>query len=211
MTIINKEFTYACPDAQYALNTNSSASAIYNGVSKWYVFVDSDGNFGKHGLKLTEQDNGADINPPEGFTKVLVDAEIDTNIASIIDSSGVTLVTPQQTINETITLADADSTVVTHTYLWPQMLHEIIDYDSLVYDTESSSWSYNFKDGGITWDDVIQTRNGMLENSDSRIADDMPEALKTAWIAYRKQLRDLPSDWAGIDAVKVIFPTEPGQ
>lgn len=49
------------------------------------------------------------------------------------------------------------------------------------------------KDIPLTWDDIREHRNKMLTNSDSQIAEDMPENVKTVWKAYRQKLRDLPN------------------
>lgn len=48
------------------------------------------------------------------------------------------------------------------------------------------------RDDPMTWDDIREHRNKMLTNSDSQIAEDMPENVKTAWKLYRQKLRDLP-------------------
>lgn len=43
------------------------------------------------------------------------------------------------------------------------------------------------------WNFVRKHRDMMLKNSDSELADDMPESLKAEWRAYRQLLRDLPT------------------
>lgn len=48
------------------------------------------------------------------------------------------------------------------------------------------------KDDPLTWDDIRDHRNKMLTNSDSQIAEDMPENVKEVWRVYRQKLRDLP-------------------
>jgi hypothetical protein len=207
---ISKEFTYNCPDKQYATNSNMSITGTYAGVSKWYVFIDDTNHLSLRAVKYTDADGGAEVLAPEGHTKVLIDASIDPFMAAIIDPAGFQLVTPVTTVSEIITLADANATEMTHSYEWPPVPRDLIDDDSIVYNAETASWTYDFKDSSTTWGSILQTRNSMLENSDSKIADDMPEALKASWVAYRKQLRDLPSDWAGVDPHKVVYPTEPG-
>jgi hypothetical protein len=49
------------------------------------------------------------------------------------------------------------------------------------------------RDDPMTWDDIRDHRNKMLSNSDSQIAEDMPENVKDVWKAYRQKLRDLPT------------------
>lgn len=48
-------------------------------------------------------------------------------------------------------------------------------------------------DNWMTWDDIRKHRDQLLRNSDSAIAEDMPESLKNEWKVYRQRLRDLPS------------------
>ena len=54
----------------------------------------------------------------------------------------------------------------------------------------------------------------MLVASDSKIAPDMPDAVKAPWVAYRQALRDLPTVFKKgesdeIPAWKVQFPLAP--
>lgn len=49
------------------------------------------------------------------------------------------------------------------------------------------------KDAPLTWDEIRDHRDKMLTNSDSQIAEDMPENVKEVWKIYRQQLRDLPA------------------
>jgi hypothetical protein len=49
------------------------------------------------------------------------------------------------------------------------------------------------RDTPMTWDEIRDKRDKMLTNSDSQIAEDMPERVKEVWKAYRQKLRDLPT------------------
>ena len=49
------------------------------------------------------------------------------------------------------------------------------------------------RDVELTWDDIRNHRDRMLTNSDSQLAEDMPESLKDKWKEYRQRLRDLPA------------------
>jgi hypothetical protein len=49
------------------------------------------------------------------------------------------------------------------------------------------------RDDPMTWDDIRDHRDKMLRNSDSQIAEDMPEDVKEVWKIYRQKLRDLPT------------------
>lgn len=69
------------------------------------------------------------------------------------------------------------------------------------------------RDDFLTWDDIREHRNKMLSNSDSQIAEDMPENVKTVWKIYRQRLRDLPSvmEAAGVEPsiAYYMFPNTP--
>jgi len=59
-------------------------------------------------------------------------------------------------------------------------------------------------------DDFIRAeRNSRLKQSDSRIAEDMPDEVKAKWLAYRQKLRDIPADWAAVPNHMVRWPTDP--
>ena len=50
------------------------------------------------------------------------------------------------------------------------------------------------------WDDVLKDnmrgeRNRLLKESDCTVLTDYPSTNKEAWLAYRRELRDLPSVW----------------
>ena len=64
-----------------------------------------------------------------------------------------------------------------------------------------------------TWDMVRKHRNDELERSDSGIAEDMPDDMKTKLKTFRQQLRDLPNKMAaaGVDPniADMMFPMNP--
>ena len=56
---------------------------------------------------------------------------------------------------------------------------------------------------------IREERNAKLKQSDSRIAEDMPDEVKAKWLAYRQKLRDIPADWAAVPNHMVRWPTDP--
>lgn len=60
-----------------------------------------------------------------------------------------------------------------------------------------------------TWDHIRSLRNMMLSESDWTVLSDVPmaEPLKTAWINYRQQLRDITITFA--NPADVVWPTPP--
>jgi hypothetical protein len=66
----------------------------------------------------------------------------------------------------------------------------------------------------LTWEDIRDHRDKMLTNSDSALAEDMPESIKNKWKVYRQKLRDLPAvmQAAGVEPTIAyyMFPYVPG-
>ena len=56
-------------------------------------------------------------------------------------------------------------------------------------------------------------RNRELANSDGKVTEDMPDALKTQWKTYRQQLRDLPAKMTAAsvhpNVADMMFPQAP--
>jgi len=71
----------------------------------------------------------------------------------------------------------------------------------------------NGVDADKTWDMVRAHRNVELDSSDSLIAEDMPDDMKTKLKAYRQQLRDLPNKMAAASVhpniADMMFPMNP--
>jgi hypothetical protein len=69
------------------------------------------------------------------------------------------------------------------------------------------------KDEFLTWDDIRDHRNSLLEGSDGKVTEDMPEDLKEQWKQYRQKLRDLPDvmQSAGVEPsiAFYMFPDSP--
>ena len=56
---------------------------------------------------------------------------------------------------------------------------------------------------------IREERNAKLKQSDSRIAEDMPDEVKAKWLAYRQKLRDIPADWSAVPNHLIKWPTDP--
>lgn len=69
------------------------------------------------------------------------------------------------------------------------------------------------KDEFLTWDDIRDHRNSLLDGSDGKVTEDMPENLKEQWKEYRQKLRDLPAvmESAGVEPsiAFYMFPDNP--
>lgn len=203
---ITVNFTYTCPDEPYVDTTanNTEVSATYNGPDTWWVFIDNETNLWT-GATFTASSNGENIAAPEGLSKVTINSNDNPVLVSLIDPAGFTMITTKAAVNETITLAD--DTTVTHTYDYPLDPQEFIDGATTAY--ADDSWTWDYITAQVSWTEILEARNAMLESSDYRIADDMPDSIKQPWIDYRQALRDLPTQWQGVDTWKVEFPEEP--
>ena len=86
--------------------------------------------------------------------------------------------------------------------------------DDITIGTFTPREKLNGTDEDKTWEHVRKHRDSVLSNSDGQIAEDMPDALKDQWKAYRQSLRDLPNKMiaAGVhpNFADLMFPMEPG-
>jgi hypothetical protein len=204
-TNIEKTFTYNIAD-QYLYQTNKlkrTASWTYKGPDKLWIFVDETTNKIISRFHYTEADNGHDVPTPIGSRKVLVDANINPDIASLIHNEYNYSELPQyvETLPGGTTYGHSDPIPPDHTYELTEIVHNP--------STEKFVKPYPWKQPHVTMDDILQARNAMLSSSDVSMKNALDND-KAAWEEYRQQLRDLPSLYAGIDPWKIPFPNEPG-
>jgi hypothetical protein len=205
ITRTEKTFTYNIPD-EYLHQTNDlgkTATWTYTGPDKMWIFVDNETNKILSRFHYTERDNGAEVPTPEGMTKILVDANEDPLLASLLHNEVdyFSLGRHETTL--------PDGSVYWHTDpLPPDHAYELIDIE---YDTETNKLKkpYPWKKPHITWEELIDVRNNMLRLSDSKYRVASPEELPE-WEEYRQKLRDLTTTFNGIDPWMIPFPVEPG-
>lgn len=204
-TLIEKTFTYDIADS-YLYQTNDlkkTAEWTYKGPRYLWIFIDNATNKVSSRFHYTERDNGHDVPTPEGMTKVMVDADKDPCIASLIHNEYTYGDLPHTVENlpDGSTYGHPDPIPPDHTY-------ELLE---IVYDSASGEFvkPYAWKAAHVTWQDIVDARNNLLAASDVKynLAN---EAQKPAWEEYRQKLRDLPDVFAGIDPWKIPFPVEPG-
>jgi hypothetical protein len=207
------EFTYKIADTLYAATDldNRTASASYTGPDRTWIFVDEDtGRWNRVYPPLTSQEDGDSVPVPIGTKRIeivavdnpMIIALIYENKVTYADVSKITEVLPNGSTVEYNAVAE---------------LGETHNVDGLTYNFETNSWNtLAYVDSTITWDDVLNHRNGALTGSDGKISPDMPTAVKEPWLTFRQALRDLPSTFgygtdSEVDAWKVQFPTHPGE
>lgn len=212
-TIVTKQITYKIPNEQFSQDDseNKTATTVYTGPEKAWVFVDTEtGKFRDDREPVFLEDDGPDYPAHSGTVKL--ELTIDQNAFEMA------LIMPDKCETEnhttkTETLPDGS------VFEYDEVLDidEAYDLDSLYYDFDSNTWQTpKYRESGVTWDDVLNVRNGMLLASDGKIAPDMPDDIKQPWIEYRQALRDLPKTFSKgteneISAWKVQFPKAPGE
>jgi hypothetical protein len=151
----------------------------------------------------TDKDNGHDVPTPDGQIKVLVDANVDPCIASLMHNEYIygDLVHTVEQLPDGNTYGHPDPIPPDHTY----------ELTEIQYDVEKGEFvkPYPWKQPHMSWEELIRVRDIALHISDSKLLNASTPELKTAWQEYRQKLRDLPTLMAGIDPWKVIIPDEP--
>jgi len=201
-------FSYPVPDSLFGQvdSEGKTVSAIYSGPDRAWVFVDADtGIFDQSEPVFTSKDDGADLPTPLGYRKVEIVAQDNPLIMSLILTNNTTLV---DTIEESEELPDGNVFIFPirspgNTYDNRQLTHNGTNWEPLIY-----------RSSDITWDDVLNRRNGLLVASDGRISPDMPEPLKATWVEYRRKLRDITITYGKgteneVEAWKVQLPLPP--
>lgn len=211
-TNTTQTFSYTCPDEPLSTSVadNTTVNATYTGPDQVWVMVDTDtGAWNMSNGYWTEGEDGADIAAPEGMTKVRLNAADHAFWMSILVPDSCTLTTTVSQVDETINLADG--TTATYSYNYPMEPDEFVDFETVVINTADTTMTFDYLESALTWDEVRTLRNNMLTGSDGRVADDMPDSVKQPWIDYRAKLRDLPTNWAGVDPHKIIWPVGPDE
>ena len=206
ITRIEKTFTYNIAD-QYLYQTNTlnrTAEWTYTGPRYMWIFVDAETKKILGRLHYTEADNGHDVPTPEGQIKVMVDADIEPIVASLLHNEYVYGDLPHTVENlpEGTTYGHPDPIPPDHTY----ELTEIVWNP----DTQRFVQPFPWKQPHMDWETLLDVRNNMLNVSDSKLRTAPSDEVRAQWEVYRQKLRDLPATFAGVDPWKVQFPEEPG-
>ncbi len=99
----------------------------------------------------------------------------------------------------------------------PTDIREIFDKPAAMYgyDLNTETWAPLVYCTGDTLDRTDESvrgiRDGLLFPTDSKIADDMPAALKQEWLDFRSTLRELPTLTADIPNNLIGYPTAPDE
>lgn len=96
--------------------------------------------------------------------------------------------------------------------LYEKLQEKYIEYrDVEDFNLDNALKQIYTKDNIVNWNKLVMIRKFLLMDSDWTVAKDSPltEEQQNRWIAYRKKLRDLPSEQAGVPASDVFFPITP--
>ena len=211
ITTTTVNFNYKIADELYSQTDTQGKTlpATYTGPDRIWVFVDAATGTQIPGNGFyTTADDGPDIPTPLGELKVEIVAAENPLIISSIYSRACTF---PGLVGKTETLASGQE------HLLPQEdIHHTYNTNELTYNTVSKTWILPYRASPTTWDDILNVRGAKLTASDGRVAPDMPETLKAAWVAYRQKLRDLPTTFgkgtpSETPAWKIQFPDQPAE
>ncbi len=207
MTRIAKLFTYDLAD-DYLAQTNDlrkTASWTYSGPDRIWMFLDAETNkpFGTNFYTLEE--DGPTIPTPEGCIKLEIDCSSNPLFCTLIGASdhvdGGSLPQYSENLPNGEVYTRPESPMPDHTY----------DFNGAEYNPETQTWSYPWKATWVTWDDIRRVVATQLTEVTLEIAKltDMPTSVRSKLIAYKEELENFETTWAGIDAYKVWLPVHP--
>jgi len=198
--IISVEFDLPLPNnflVDHSFSENKSRKYTYHGPDKIYLQIGEDGTE-KHGPL-----EAADIIDGRPIPADVVDwFEVDCKENPLICQLRAGIINDLQE-DYTDKVPHPDSPDVPgydrfyyHTPIMPDDIFDrwsikVVD-DILTVHAYTLNEKLHDRDEDITWDMIRDHRNGMLKQSDTAVAPDMPEELKQGWIEYRQILRDLP-------------------
>lgn len=215
MPYITKQFTYDIPDKWQEQETTlgKTSTQTYTGPDKVISFVQNGRIVSTHNK---DKDDGRPC--PADWEPVEIDCEQMPLHCGILWGG---LVPPT---HYEVEVGPADR--LNPTIADPTHPSEVFDIVSITdgYDTNTKTWgAVRFasplpegEPGNPSMDDIRRARNGLLENCDQKISEDMPADLKQKWLDYRQKLRDIPADYpTNSDTEKimpqlVVFPPAPG-
>jgi hypothetical protein len=213
------------PDASVD-NSTETLSVSYQGDDKCYVAVDENGDapYGFGAVSEKEMNEGAP-EQGEGFEWLEIDctenpifcslhADLDPALAeedggqpeAIMANVAVTEGFAGFPPCEYNTLFEASDFYRTSQITILDSEPFLVPYTSMTHLFGASA-----AEDPVTWDDVKKKRDESLLSSDTQLAEDMPQKLKDAVLAYRTLLRDMPATLSALPAHLAydMFPEAP--
>ena len=219
MADINKTITYKVPNERFGTDDSGGKTSThtYVGPAKLMLHICKTKNMIK---EVFDFDNQSAQPTPLDFYELELDCE-----ASDENCIRCTLVGPAgydtpKVYEVGVGPADAPNRTIKD----PTHISQVYDQNSVVHGYNGSSWENLTYETGHTgddypdnshgranwdWDFIRSSRNDQLVTSDAATSEDMPDAMKAEWVAYRQTLRDIPADWAGVPVDLIALPSAP--
>jgi hypothetical protein len=207
MARISRLFTYDLAD-DYLAQTNTlkkSGTWTYQGPDRIWVFLNTETNKLDSTIFYTLEEDGPNIPSPLGCTKLEIDCNSNPLFCTLIGASdhvdGGALPQYSEVLPNGELYTRPMDPMPDHTY----------DFNNATYDPTTNQWSYPWKETWVTWDDIrsiVQTQLSEVE-VELRKLSDLPSSMRTRLEAYKTELENFETTWAGIDAYKVWRPVHP--
>jgi hypothetical protein len=203
MANITKMLTYNIPDELYSTaNTlGKTSTQLYDGPEEIVLWVDTETGYV---METYHPDEESDRPLPLNLRREILKADTDENCIKIGLLWGG--LEKPKIYEVQVGPADQPNAVITD----PSDVRMVFNQVDLPANYTAPLEFMEYK-RDRSWDFFKTVRNSLLEQSDGKIASDMPEAMKQEWIDYRQKLRDMPTDWAGVPEYLVRFPLSPDQ
>lgn len=194
MKKINKDFTYDLAD-DYLAQTNDlgkTASWTYTGPDKIWIYVVNDTGKLFDGNIYTEDDDGEFRPEFEGCTKVLINAKEHLLLCTLLGASEYNP-DPNDLPQFTETLPDG----MIYSRPCDPMPDHTYDYNSIVYDFENKSWSFEWFKSWTTWEEIVSHKDKKLQEVIMQIENikDLPDSLKLSLEGYKSELENFETTW----------------
>ena len=207
MTRISKIFTYDIED-DYLAQTNElgkTGTWTYNGPDRIWTFVDMTTRKSHDSMFFTLEEDGPNIPTPVGCTKLEIDCSVNPLFCTLVGASdhvdGNTLPRYTEELPNGETYSRPLAPMPDHTY----------EFANATYNVDTKEWHYPWKETWVTWDDlrpVIAKQLADVTLELSRLTT-LPANLRTQLEAYKLELENFETTWAGYAAYKVWIPRHP--
>lgn len=207
MNRISRVFTYDIAD-DYLAQTNELrkvGSWTYRGPDRIWMFVDNETGKPYGANFYTLKEDGPTIPTPVGCTKLEIDCNSNPLLCTLIGAGdpvdGATLPQYTEELPNGETYSRPLAPMPDHTY----------DFIEGSYNFETKEWSYPWKKTWVTWNDLKAVVAKQLTDVTLELErlGDIPSTMRSQLEAYKLELENFETTWAGVEAYKVWIPMHP--
>jgi|TARA_R110002095_G_scaffold211342_1_gene199430 hypothetical protein len=204
MTTITRLLTYAVPDELYSTATTlgKTSTQLYEGPAEIILWIDDESGVVEE--IWSAPDDLTDRDPALNQRVEILRADSDINCMKIGLIYGG-LATPK-----VYEVAVGPSDLPNISLSDPSDIRSVYKIHPVEQDY-TADLQFVTLDRDRSDEFIRDERNSRLAASDSKLASDMPESLRTIWLNYRQRLRDLPSEWADTPNHLIKFPISPDE